>query len=103
MSAAALAREGGRPYAPATVESFELLPSAVREKIVAHLVRTKRLAPPAPGVAPLIRLRAGPLRDVAGRAVRDVTVHSRIRLGDEMRGYDTRFRVYSDTVVDSTA
>jgi hypothetical protein len=77
------------------------LTSAVQEKIVDHLVRLKRLAKPASGVAPLIRLQAGPVQELEdGRSARDVRIHSRVLADDRFRSYDTRFRVYSDESVE---
>lgn len=79
-------------------DEFRALPGRVQDGIVACLVRNKRLAVPSAGVAPLIRLRAGSVRDLGGgRSARDVLIHSRIVTRDDgMRSYDTKFRVYSD-------
>jgi hypothetical protein len=78
-------------------DDFRSLPVVVQHQLVRELVALKRLAAPAPGTAPLIRIKAGSVRDVApGRTAFDVLVHSRIRVADETRTYDTRFRVYSD-------
>jgi hypothetical protein len=79
-------------------DEFRALPGRVQDGIVACLVRNKRLATPSPGVAPLIRLRTGSVRDLGGgRSARDVLIHSRVVTRDEgLRSYDTRFRVYSD-------
>ena len=77
-------------------DEFRSLPGTVQSAIVDQLVRAHRLNPPAPGTVPLIRMVAGGLRDVGnGRTARDVLIHSRIKIGDEMRAYDTRFRVFS--------
>ena len=76
---------------------FRSLPIAVQNGIVEHLVRTKRLAPPAPGAVPLIRLTAGAVRDLGnGRSTQDVLIHSRISINQQTRSFDTRFRVYSN-------
>ena len=79
-------------------DEFRALPGRVQDGIVGHLVRAKRLAPPAHGAAPLIRLRTGSVREIGpGRTARDVLIHSRIVTRDNgLRAYDTRFRVYSD-------
>ncbi len=84
-------------------DEFRALPGRVQDGIVACLVRAKRLAPPSPGDAPLIRLRAGSVRDLGGgRSVRDVLIHSRIVTRDDgLRSYDTRFRVYSDERIEA--
>ena len=64
------------------------LTSAVQERIVDHLVRLKRLAKPAAGVAPLIRLQAGAIQELEdGRTARDVRIHSRILAEDRFRSY----------------
>ena len=64
-------------------------------------MRLKRLAKPASGVAPLIRLQAGPVQELEdGRSARDVRIHSRVLAEDRFRSYDTRFRVFSDESVD---
>ncbi len=84
--------------APKVVDDeFRALPGRVQNDIVDCLVRNKRLSAPTPGVAPLIRLRAGSVRDLgSGRTARDVLIHSRVVTRDGVRSYDTRFRVYSD-------
>lgn len=73
----------------------------VRGEIADRLVRLKRLAPPAPGMAPLIRLDAQTVRQLDdGRNARDVIVHSRLRTATAVRSFQTKFRVYADDVVD---
>ncbi len=73
----------------------------VRAEIADRLVRLKRLAAPAPGMAPLIRLEPEPMRELDdGRNARDVLVHSRVRGGSTIRSFMTRFRVYDDDHVD---
>jgi hypothetical protein len=75
---------------------FRALPGVVQSAIVDQLVRARRLNAPAPGTVPLIRMVAGSFRDVGqGRTAQDVLIHSRIKIGDEMRAFDTRFRVFS--------
>jgi hypothetical protein len=78
-------------------DEFRSLPIAVQNGIVEHLVRARRLAPPAPGTVPLIRLSAGAIRDLGnGRSTQDVTIHSRIAIDQQTRAFNTRFRVYSN-------
>jgi hypothetical protein len=78
-------------------DEFRALPVVVQSAIVEHLVRAKRLNPPTPGTVPLIRMIAGELRDVGqGRTAQDVLIHSRVKSGDAMQAYDTRFRVLSN-------
>ena len=82
-------------------EDYRTLSTRVQSAIVSHLVRLHRLAPPAPGIAPLIRHRAEPVRELDdGRIARDVRIHSRIADGDRPRSYDTRFRVFADETVE---
>lgn len=74
------------------------LSARVRGDIADRLVQLKRLAPPAPGMAPLIRLDAQTVRELEdGRRARDVIVHSRLRTaGNAVRSFQTKFRVYAD-------
>ncbi len=89
---------------PGIDEDYRTLSTRVQSAIVSHLVRLKRLAPPASGIAPLIRHRAEPLRELEdGRIARDVRIHSRLVAGDAMRSYDTRFRVFADETVELIA
>lgn len=89
------------PMPPLVDDECRSLTSKVQGLIVDHLVRLKRLAPPAPGVAPLIRLQAGPPQELEdGRTARDVRIHSRVQTDDRFRSYDTRFRVFSDEQVE---
>ena len=88
------------PKAP-LVEGAGALTARAQMRIAEELVRMKRLAAPAPGLAPLIRLESHPPRTLDdGDVVRDVVVHSRIRTGDGLRAYVTRFRVHADDRVD---
>jgi len=85
-------------------DEFRALPVAVQKGIVDQLVRARRLDPPLPGTVPLIRMQAGTVRDLGeGRTAQDVLIHSRIRIADEMRSYDTRFRVLSSQRVELIA
>ncbi|GAC1580080.1 MAG: hypothetical protein NVS3B7_14470 [Candidatus Elarobacter sp.] len=77
------------------------LSARVQRSVVEQLVRLKRLAPPAPGVAPLIRLHPAPPKDLEdGRTARDLRIHSRIAIAGAIRSFDTRFRVFSDDRVE---
>ena len=77
-------------------DEFRSLPELVQSAIVDQLVRAGRLNAPAPGTVPLIRMIAGSVRDVGnGRTAQDVLIHSRMKAGDQMRAFDTRFRVFS--------
>lgn len=82
-------------------DDFRSLPAVVQTAIVQHLVRARRLAPPAPGMAPLIRLKTGSVREIgAGRIAQDVLIHSRVMGADGTRSHDTRFRVFSNGKVE---
>jgi hypothetical protein len=77
-------------------DEFRSLPQLVQSAIVDQLVRAGRLNAPAAGTVPLIRMLAGSVRNVGnGRTAQDVMIHSRMKAGDQMRAFDTRFRVFS--------
>jgi len=81
---------------PKSDDEFRSLPASLQNAIVEQLVRAHRLSPPAPGTVPLIRMVAAPVRDLGnGRTSQDVLIHSRVKVNDEMRAYDTHFRVLS--------
>jgi hypothetical protein len=87
--------------AESLVDDSGSLTARVRAQIADHLVRLKRLAAPAPGMAPLIRLEAAAPRELEdGRTARDVIVHSRLRTADGVRSHQTKFRVYADDHID---
>ena len=87
--------------APPADDDYRSLSARVQESLVEHLVRLKRLAPPAHGVAPLLRLHPGPSHELpGGRTARDLRVHSRIVTPASTRAYDTRFRIFSDDQVE---
>jgi hypothetical protein len=84
------------------VDARRALSPKAQAKVAERLVSMRRLAPPEPGLAPLVRLEASPVRELDdGRALRIVTVHSRIcGLDGVVRSFTTRFRVYSDDHVE---
>ncbi|MDB5027178.1 MAG: hypothetical protein JWO66_867 [Candidatus Eremiobacteraeota bacterium] len=85
-------------------DEFRSLPARVQGAIVEQLVRAGRLNAPAPGTVPLIRMVAGRVHELGdGRTAQDVLIHSRIKLDDAMRAYDTRFRVLSSQRVELIA
>jgi len=87
--------EPAQPQPP--LDDSASLSARVRGEIADRLVQLKRLAPPAPGMAPLIRLDAQVVRELEdGRRARDVIVHSRLRSGNAVRSFQTKFRVYAD-------
>jgi hypothetical protein len=93
------------PAAPVAAQAAPLADGSLSERaqatIAERLVATKRLAPAAPGLAPLFRLEAQPPRTLDdGAVVRDVVVHSRVRTPDGVRSYVTRVRVFADDRVD---
>lgn len=82
-------------------DDFRSLPGSVQNAIVQHLVRAGRLAPPSAGMAPLIRLKTGSVREIGlGRSAQDVLIHSRLSGPDGTRTHDTRFRVFSNGKVE---
>ncbi len=81
---------------PKADDEFRSLPTTLQNAIVEQLVRARRLSPPSPGTVPLIRMVAAPVRDLGGgRSTQDVLIHSRVKVDDTTRAYDTRFRVLS--------
>jgi hypothetical protein len=87
--------------APAPAPEFGAIAMHVQTEIAEELVRLKRLTPPAPGMAPLIRLDVEPERTLEdGRRARDVVVHSRLRTGNAVRSFQTRVRVFEDGRID---
>lgn len=76
-------------------DDFRSLPQRVQNAIVEHLVAMGRLAPAAPGTAPLIRLNSSSVRNLgANRSTQDVVIYSRISGGDDLQTYATQFRVF---------
>jgi hypothetical protein len=89
---------------PAALDTRTGLSTLAQMRIAEQLVKMKRLAPAAPGLAPLIRLEAEPPRTLEdGREVRCFAVHSRLRTADGVRSFVTRFRVFADDHVDVPA
>ena len=87
---------------PTAAASPNGLSAIAQMRIAEHLVKLKRLAPAAPGLAPLIRLEAEPPRTLEdGREARCFAVHSRVRTADGVRSFVTRFRVFADDHVDA--
>ena len=85
-------------------DEFRSLPGAIQSAIVEQLVRAKRLERPSPGTVPLIRMVAGGVRDHGhGQTTQDVLIHSRVKVGDEMCAYDTRFRVFASQRIELIA
>jgi hypothetical protein len=85
-------------------DEFRSLPIAIQTAIVEQLVRAKRLEKPAAGTMPLIRMVAGGVRDHGhGQTTQDVLIHSRVKVGDQMCAYDTRFRVFASQRIELIA
>jgi hypothetical protein len=85
-------------------DEFRALPIAIQSAIVEQLVRAKRLEKPAPGTVPLIRMVAGGVREHGhGQTTQDVLIHSRVKVGDQMCAYDTRFRVFASQRIELIA
>lgn len=75
-------------------DAYRLLPLAVQNKIVQMLVGKHRLAPPAPGQPPLLKLFYGGLVKRPGKGpAHRINVHSRVTINDEVLAYDSRFLV----------
>ncbi|HEY0396270.1 MAG TPA: hypothetical protein VGD01_17430 [Candidatus Elarobacter sp.] len=86
---------------PAAHDTRTGLSTVAQTRIADQLVKMKRLANAAPGLAPLIRLEAEPPRTLEdGREVRCFAVHSRLRTADGVRSFVTRFRVFADDQID---
>jgi hypothetical protein len=81
-------------------DSYRLLPLAIQRKIVGMLVQIKRLAPEAEGKTPLLKLHyLGQTTRPNGMTTVRVSVHSRIRQGDETLSFDTPFAISEDGTV----
>ena len=75
-------------------DAYRMLPLVVQERIVWLLVGQKKLEQPKPGHSPLLKMYYSGERKLSGGGSRHFfTVHSRIRLDDEMMAYDTRICV----------
>ncbi len=75
-------------------DAYRLLPLALQQKIVAMLVSQQRLEAPKPGQTPLLKLFYGGLVKRAGQTpAHRFNVHSRVKKGDELVAYDTRFLI----------
>jgi hypothetical protein len=79
------------------------VPLAAQRRIVDYLARMKRLDPPAPGKAPLIRLVAARIVSARDRTARDLVIHSRVKARGATRCYDTRFRVFNGGRIERVA
>lgn len=78
-------------------DAYRLLPLALQQKIVTMLVSQNKLDAPKPGQTPLLKLFYGGLVKRAGsKPSHRFNVHSRIKKGDEMVAYDTRFLISED-------
>jgi hypothetical protein len=78
-------------------DAYRLLPLAMQQKIVQTLVAANKLEAPKPGQTPLLKLFYGGLVKRAGqKPAHRFNVHSRIKKGDEMLAYDTRFLIGED-------
>jgi hypothetical protein len=74
-------------------DAFRLLPLAVQQQIVGTLVQNHRLAPPAPGTAPLLRMTYSGVIRKGDQQIHRCHVHSRIDVEGEIRQYDTTFLI----------
>lgn len=77
-----------------TDDAFRVIPLAVQNQLVAMLVRANRLEPPAEGQVPAMRMDyRGVKKNGDGSKVHQVSIHSRIQIGDEWKSFDTQFAV----------
>ncbi len=75
-------------------DAYRVIPMAVQEKLVAILVQTNRLEPPAEGQAPALRMNyLGASKKADGTKLHNVTIHSRRQINDEWVAFDTQFRI----------
>ncbi len=80
-----------------TDDAYRLLPMALQKKIMDSLVSQGKLEAPKDGQNPLVKLFYGGLVKRSGqKPAHRFNVHSRIKKGDEMVAYDTRFLVAED-------
>ncbi len=78
-------------------DAYRLLPMAMQQKIVDMLVSANKLDAPKEGATPLLKLFYGGLVKRPGqKPAHRFNVHSRIKKGDEMMAYDTRFLIGED-------
>ena len=78
-------------------DAYRLLPMALQEKIMALLVSQNKLEAPKSGQTPLLKLFYGGLVTRAGqKPAHRFNVHSRVKRGEEMLAFDTRFLVSED-------
>lgn len=78
-------------------DAYRLLPLALQQRIVQMLVSQKKLEQPKAGQPPLLKLFYGGLVKRPGqKAAHRFNVHSRIKRGDEMLAFDTRFLIAED-------
>ena len=78
-------------------DAYRLLPLALQERITKMLVAKNKLEPPKAGQTPLLKLFYGGLVKRPGqKPAHRFNVHSRIKRGDEMLAFDTRFLISED-------
>jgi hypothetical protein len=78
-------------------DAYRLLPFALQQRIVQMLVAQNRLESPKSGQTPLLKLFYGGLVKRPGqKTAHRFNVHSRLKRGDEMLAYDTRFLIAED-------
>ncbi|GEM_PF-585137 len=81
-------------------DAFPLLPPDVQERIVSVLVAERKLDPPKPGAAPLLKVFYGGLVKRPGKPpAHRINVHSRVTVDDEVLAYDSRFLVEEDGTI----
>lgn len=80
-----------------TDDAYRLLPMALQKKIMDLLISQGKLEATKDGQPPLLKLFYGGLVKRSGqKPAHRFNVHSRVKKGDEMMAYDTRFLVAED-------
>jgi hypothetical protein len=78
-------------------DAYRLLPMALQQKIMTMLIAQNKLEAPKQGQTPLLKLFYGGLVNRPGqKPSHRFNVHSRVKRGDEMLAFDTRFLVSED-------
>jgi hypothetical protein len=78
-------------------DAYRLLPLALQQRITQMLVSQNKLEMPKPGQTPLLKLFYGGLVKRPGHVpAHRFNVHSRVKRGDEMLAFDTRFLIAED-------
>ena len=78
-------------------DAYRMLPMQLQHKIIAMLVSQNKLEEPKAGQTPLLKLFYGGLVNRTGqKPAHRFNVHSRVKRGEEMLAFDTRFLISED-------